>query len=673
MKTIALTGNPNSGKTTLFNRLTGSNQYVGNWPGVTVEKKEGYVRGKGIDAKVTDLPGIYSLSPYSPEEVVTRDYILSEKPDVIINIVDGTNIERNLYLTLSVIELGRPVVVAVNMIDEVNAGGGRIDYDAISAELGVPVIPISAKNGSNIDALLAAALKAEKTVDLSDKIYTTDAQIAIAKIEKLIKSDCEKLGLPVMWSAVKVLENDIRIFEQLGIAGERQLIIEQIAKNFEAAGTLGDRETMLADQRYKYITALVKRHVVKVIKPGEQTLSDKIDRFATHRILALPIFFSLIALMFFVTFGPVGSFFSDAVDTLINVLIAENVMNALVHLNSPEWVISLITDGVIPGVGGVLVFLPQIAILFFFLSLLEDSGYMARAAFIMDRAFRRFGLSGKSFIPLLMGFGCSVPAIMATRTLENERDRRMTIILTPFMSCAARWPVYALFISAFFDESRWLVALSIYVLGIVAAVISGIILKNTLFKGNTVPFVMELPAYRMPSYSGTLLRLWDRVKEFLLRAGTLIFAMSVLVWFLSSFGKGFSMVEPGESIFAAIGKLIAPVFTPLGFGEWRASVSLLTGLVAKEAVVSTMGILYGLGDAAAESGSLIPVISQIFTPASAYAFMSFTLLYIPCVSALAATRREMNSGKWTLIAVLWQLGTAYIVSLIIYQAAKLFI
>jgi len=476
-----------------------------------------------------------------------------------------------------------------------------------------------------------------------------------------------------MWSAVKVLENDGMIIEQLGISGERLAAIDQIARNFEASGTIGDRETMLADQRYRYITDLVKRHVVKAVKLGDQTLSDKIDRFATHRILALPIFFGVMALIFYATFGPIGSFFSDAVDILINNIIAEKAMSFLTSINSPEWVISLVTDGVIPGVGGVLVFLPQIAILFFFLSLLEDSGYMARAAFIMDRAFRRFGLSGKSFIPLLMGFGCSVPAIMATRTLENERDRRMTIILAPFMSCAARWPVYALFISAFFEESRWLVALSIYALGIVAAVVSGIILKHTLFKGKTVPFVMELPAYRMPTYSGTLLRLWDRVREFLIRAGTLIFSMSVLVWFLSSFGKGLSMVEPGKSTFAAIGKFIAPVFAPLGFGEWRASVALLTGLVAKEAVVSTMGILYGLSDAAAESGNLIPIIRQAFSPASAYSFMAFTLLYVPCVSALAATRREMNSRKWSLIAVFWQLGTAYVVSFIIYQIAKLFV
>jgi ferrous iron transport protein B len=672
MKTIALTGNPNSGKTTLFNRLTGSNQYVGNWPGVTVEKKEGLLRKEFGEAVITDLPGIYSLSPYSPEEVITRDYILKEKPDVIINIIDGTNIERNLYLTLSLMEIGRPVVVAVNMMDEVSSLGGSVDCDAISKELNVPVVPISARKDENIQKLVEAALSFDKVVDISERIYSTEAQIAIARIENLISEECGNSDLPRMWTAIKLLENDIRIIKQLNLPTNKKRSIDDIARSYESTGELGDRETMLADLRYRYITnTLVRQHVVKPIKPGEETLSDKIDRFVTNRILALPIFFALISCVFYLTFGPFGSFFSNALDILINDVIAQAAVSLLTSINAKEWLVSLVTDGIISGVGGVLVFLPQIAILFFFLSLLEDSGYMARAAFIMDRLFRRFGLSGKSFIPLLMGFGCSVPAIMATRTLENERDRRMTIILTPFMSCAARWPVYALFISAFFEEARWLVALSIYTLGIVVAVLSGIILKYTLFRGETVPFVMELPLYRLPTAEGTFLRLWDRVKEFLLRAGTLIFAMSIFVWFLSNISPSFTMAKSDQSIFAQFGRIIAPIFAPLGFGEWRASVSLLTGLIAKEAVVSTMGILYGLESSVAESGGLVPIIRQAFTPASALAFMTFTLLYVPCVSTLATTRREMNSRKWTAFAVAWQLSMAYIVSFIVYNVARL--
>ena len=674
MKTIALTGNPNSGKTTLFNRLTGSNQYVGNWPGVTVEKKEGLLKKEFGEAVITDLPGIYSLSPYSPEEVITRDYILKEKPDVIINIIDGTNIERNLYLTLSVIELGRPVVVAVNMMDEVNSTGGAIDCDAISKELNVPVVPISARKDINIEALVRTALSCDKAVDLSDKIYSDDALIAIARIENLISEECKRCGLPLMWTAIKLLENDIRIIKQLDLPADKQRAIDDIARGFESTGELGDRETMLADMRYKFITnTLVRKHVVKPVKPGGESLSDRIDRFVTNRILALPIFFLIFSLIFYLTFGPLGSFFSNALDILINDIVSQAVISMLTSVNAKEWLISLVTKGVISGVGGVLVFLPQIAILFFFLSLLEDSGYMARAAFIMDRLFRRFGLSGKSFIPLLMGFGCSVPAVMATRTLENERDRRMTIILTPFMSCAARWPIYALFISAFFEEKRWIVALGIYALGIVVAVISGIVLKHTVFRGETVPFVMELPTYRLPTLEGTVLQLWDRVKEFLLRAGTLIFTMSIFVWFLSNLGPDLTVVQTENSIFAHIGRIIAPIFAPLGFGNWKASVSLLTGLIAKEAVVSTMGILYGLESSAAESGGLVPVIMQAFTPQSALSFMAFALLYVPCVSTLATIRREMNSLKWTAFTVAWQLGMAYLVSFIVYNVSRLVI
>lgn len=668
MKTVALTGNPNSGKTTLFNRLTGSSQYVGNWPGVTVEKKEGLLKKEYGQAVIVDLPGIYSLSPYSPEEVITRDFILKEKPDVIINIIDGTNIERNLYLTLSIIELGRPVVVAVNMMDEVSSTGGSIDCEAISEELGVPVVPISARKDVNIDTLVKTALSFDKAVDLSEKIYSTEALIAIARIEDLIVKECKSSDMPLMWTAIKLLENDVRITRQLNLTADQVHVIDDIARSYESTGKLGDRETMLADLRYRYITnTLVRQHVVKPVKHGGETVSDKIDRIATNRVLALPIFFALISVVFYLTFGPFGMFFSDALDILINDFVSQAAVSLLTSLNAKEWLISLVTKGIISGVGGVLVFLPQIAILFFFLSLLEDSGYMSRAAFIMDRLFRRFGLSGKSFIPLLMGFGCSVPAIMASRTLENERDRRMTIILAPFMSCAARWPVYALFISAFFEESRWLVALGIYALGIVVAVVSGIILKHTVFRGETVPFVMELPSYRLPTAEGTFLQLWDRIKEFLLRAGTLIFAMSIFVWFLSNIGPGLIMTETDKSIFAHIGRFIAPMFAPLGFGDWRASVSLLTGLIAKETVVSTMGILYGLESAAAESGGLVPIVRQAFTPASALAFMSFTLLYVPCVSALAATRREMNSGKWTVFAVTWQLCMAYLVSFLVFN------
>jgi len=674
---FALVGNPNCGKTTMFNEITGNTQYVGNWPGVTIEKKEGKARKFKEDIRIVDLPGIYSLSPYSMEEIIARDYILDEKPDVIINIVDATNIERNLYLTTQLIELGIPVVVALNIIDEVEAKGDKIYTEILEKSLGVPVICTAASRGRGVDEVVQKALQiaqeaASKLETSSPVMFDGNVEKGIVKVQELVASSLpeEKIH-SLRWTSLKLLEGDEKEVEKLAVPEKLlediKIIRDELEKEYD-----NDIETIIADNRYRFISSVVSKAVKKKSRQGELTTSDKIDKVVTNRIFAIPIFLLVMFAVFQVTFGKIGSFIVDWVDVFINETVAGFVSDLLISAGAAEWLHELIVSGIIGGMGSMLVFVPQIMILFFFISLLEDSGYMARAAFVMDRLLRRFGLSGKSFIPMFMGFGCSTPAVMATRTLENEKDRKLTIMLIPFMSCGARLPVYALFTSAFFARNQSLVIFSIYILGIVVAVLSGVILKNTVLKGETAPFVMELPPYRIPTLKGIGIHMLDRGKAFVKKAGTVIFAASVVIWFLQSFNFSFQMVEdPGDSIFGAVGKLIAPVFAPLGFGNWKSAVALLTGFVAKEVVVATMGILHGLGEVAEDSIELVGALQSSFTPLSAYAFMAFTLLYLPCVAAFAAIKREMNSWKWTLFSVGYQTAFAWIVAFIIFQGGRL--
>ena len=674
---LALVGNPNCGKTTLFNALTGSNQYVGNWPGVTVEKKEGKASVDGKPVTIVDLPGIYSLSPYSMEEIVARDFIVGEHPDAIIDIVDATNIERNLYLTAQLLELERPMVIALNFMDEVEKHGDRIDVGALSRALGVPVIPIAARTGKNIDTLLEVAhrqMHVGVTVE-PDDLYDDFTHQIHHKMGELIHDKAYSAGVPAHWAAIKLLEGDRLVQEALGLSPEERRQAETVCAEYEGAYVLGDRETLIADSRYRFIQEVVGLSVRKGQRSGELTLSDKIDSIVTNRYLAVPTFLLMMLAMFAITFGP-GQVLADGVDALIGGVFAEWVRSFLAAAGVAPWVESLLVDGVIAGVGGVLTFLPQIAILFIFLSFLEDSGYMARAAFIMDRLLRRFGLSGKAFIPMLMGFGCTVPAVMGARTMENEKDRRMTIMLVPFMSCSARLPVYGLITAAFFARYSGLVVFSLYLLGLLFAIASGVLLKKLVFKGEPAAFVLELPPYRLPTLKNISLHVWEKVRGFFVKAGTLILAMSVLLWFLQSFGwqDGVVMVEQaGDSFLGAVGGAIAPALRPLGFGTWQAAVALLTGLVAKEMVVSSMSLFYGFSVSA--SGAVVAsALSGTFaTPVAAYAFLVFVLLYVPCVAAVSTIYREMNSLKWTLASILWQLGAAYLGALIVYQVGSLLI
>lgn len=679
---MALAGNPNCGKTTLFNVLTGSNQYVGNWPGVTVQKKVG--KTKVGHSELVDLPGIYSLSPYSMEEIVTRDYIIDEHPEVIINIVDGTNLERNLYLTVQLIELERPIVVAVNMMDDVNAKGWKLDCEKLMVELGVPVVPITARRGENVDAVLKKAEKlAHGKEYFSPKItYDNITQNALNDILLVLAESGSKnnslqgvesgneRSLPLQFFAGKLLEGDNDAAARLELTQPQTKRIEEIVSAYEKSGKYGDRESMLADARYKYIEKIAAACLKKGEDANKLTTSDKIDKLATNRILAIPLFLVMMFLMFALTFGPVGSFLSDCVNYLFTGLLMPAVSNLLMAAGAPEWTRGLLVDAAIGGVAGVLTFLPQITILFFCLSLLEDSGYMARAAFIMDRLLRRLGLSGKSFIPMLMGFGCTTPAIMAARTLENEKDRRLTMMLTPFMSCGARLPIYALFAGIFFVENQGLVVFSMYIIGIVVAITLGVVLKRTLFRGTVAPFVMELPPYRLPLFKSIVRHVWEKCRGFIVKAGTVIFSMSVLIWVLQNFSLEFKMVvDSGESILGQFGSLLAPVFIPLGFGTWQATVALLTGLIAKESVVSSLTILYAAGGAA----SLPVALSAAFSPLSAFSFMVFSLLYMPCISAFVTLRKEMNSAKWAYGTAFLQCGVAYFIAMMIYQIGRIFV
>lgn len=675
---IALAGNPNCGKTTMFNDLTGSNQFVGNWPGVTVEKKEGKLKGHK-DVIITDLPGIYSLSPYTLEEVVTRNYLIQEKPDVILNLVDGSNIERNLYLTTQLTEMGIPVVIALNMMDVVRKNGDHIDTKKLSDELGCPVIETSAVKGEGcMKAAEQAIAMAESAGEFSAK-HTFDhaVETALSEIESMVEGLVPAENS--RWFAVKLFERDEKVLDSLSLAQNLKLRLEDIISELEKKED-DDAESIITNERYSYIAKLVGRCLQK--KKTGMTTSDKIDRIVTNRWLALPIFAVVMTLVYYISWTTVGTIVTDFTnDTLFGEWISPAVENFLVRIGTADWLVGLIVEGIVGGVGAVLGFVPQMLVLFLLLCLLEDCGYMARVAFIMDRIFRRFGLSGKSFIPMLIGTGCGVPGIMASRTIEQDRDRKMTIMTTTFIPCGAKMPIVGLIAGALFGGAWW-VAPSAYFIGVAAIVISGILLKKTkMFAGEPAPFVMELPAYHAPTAVNILRGTWERGWSFIKKAGTVILLASIFVWFTKSFGfvdGSFGMVEDMDaSILAAIGSFAAPIFAPLGFGNWQSTVATVLGLVAKEEVVGVFGVLYGVaGDALelVEEGAFneLGPIAQHFTALSAYSFLIFNLLCAPCFAAIGAIKREMNNPKWTWFAIGYQTVFAYTIALIVYQLGLLF-
>ncbi len=672
--TIALAGNPNCGKTTLFNALTGSNQYVGNWPGVTVEKKEGKLK-KHKDIVLQDLPGIYSLSPYTLEEVVARNYLIEERPDAIINVVDGTNIERNLYLTTQLIELGIPMVIAVNMIDLVRKNGDQLNLKKLGEALGCPVVEISALKNEGMDKVAETAMElAKKKAPRKDfRIFTGEVEQAIDQIEKLIVHKVQKENL--YWYAIKVFERDEKILEKLalddGVQKQAEAYIENCEKKLD-----DDSESMIANQRYVYIGKIVASSVKKKLARGNLSTSDKIDTIVTNRFLALPIFVVVMSVVYYIAIGTVGDWLTGWTnDVLFSEYICGNLGEWMESIGCAAWLTGLVVDGIVGGVGAVIGFVPQMLVLFLMLSALEDIGYMARVAFIMDRIFRKFGLSGKSFIPMLIGSGCGVPGVMASRTIESDRDRKMTIMTTCFIPCGAKMPIIALFAGAIFGGSG-LVAVSAYFIGVAAIIISGIILKKTkLFAGEPAPFVMELPAYHIPAIGNVLRATWERGWSFIKRAGTIILASSIVLWFLQGFGYvdgSLVMVEDNNtSLLASIGSVVAFIFAPLGFGSWQGAVATFTGLIAKENVVSTFGVLYGFAEVAEDGVEIWSLLAADFTALTAYSFMVFNLLCAPCFAAMGAIRREMNNAKWTWIAIGWMCGLAYVVSLMIYQFGML--
>lgn len=667
---IALAGNPNCGKTTMFNDLTGSSQYVGNWPGVTVEKKEGKLKANK-QAIIQDLPGIYSLSPYTLEEVVSRNYLVTQHPDAMINIVDASNLERNLYLTTQLLEIGVPMVIALNMMDLVRKNGDKIDVAKLSQALGCQIIETSALKGEGSAEVAKAALTLAQRKSLAPKPLSFDPKLeeTLSMIQKQIAGSCDPNNL--RWFAIKLFERDEKAMEQLNLSAAVLDQIEALRQEAEREFD-DDAESIITHERYQAISRILKTCYQKQQTKQRLTTSDKIDKIVTNRILALPIFALVMFVVYYLSISTVGTMMTDWVnDVLFTEIIPPAVEGWLTAANTAPWLQSLVLDGIIAGVGAVLGFLPQMMVLFLLLALLEDCGYMARIAFIMDRVFRRFGLSGKSFIPMLVGLGCGVPAVQASRTIENDRDRKMTIMTTTFIPCSAKLPIIGLISGALFHGSGW-VATSAYFVGIAAIIISGIILKKTkLFAGDPAPFVMELPAYHIPSVKGVLIHMWDRSKAFVRKAGTIIFLSSALIWFLSNFNFSLQMVETPDSILASIGRVIAPIFAPLGWGHWEAAVGSFAGLVAKENLVSVMAILYGFAEVAENGDEMWSVFAQNFTMISAYSFLVFNLLCAPCFAAIGAIRREMGSGKWTWIAIGYQCLFAYIVSLIIYQIGNL--
>ena len=673
---IALAGNPNCGKTTLFNALTGSNQFVGNWPGVTVEKKEGKLKkaysGKESDVVIMDLPGIYSLSPYTLEEVVARNYLITERPDAIINIIDGTNIERNLYLSTQIMELGIPVVMAVNMSDLVEKSGDKIHVDKLSAKLGCEACEISALKGTGIDIAVKKAIAAAKANKSVAPVHEFSEEV-----EKYITAAGNKLGTDVKeeqkrFFAIKLLEKDDKLIEQMQSKVDVSAEIEDMEKEFD-----DDTESIITNERYVYISSIIDACYTKNKKRTMST-SDKIDKWVTNRWLALPIFALVMFIVYYVSVTTVGAILTDWTnDTLFAEWIVPGVQSALESVNCADWLTSLIADGVVSGVGAVLGFVPQMLVLFIFLAFLESCGYMARVAFIMDRIFRKFGLSGKSFIPMLIGSGCGVPGVMASRTIENDRDRKMTIMTTTFVPCGAKLPIIALIAGAFFQNAGW-VSWSAYFVGIAAIICSGIILKKTkMFAGEPAPFVMELPAYHWPTVGNVLRSMWERGWSFIKKAGTIILLSTIVLWFLQGFGwidGSFTMLEAeqlNDSILAKIGNVIAPIFAPLGFGNWKMAVATVTGLIAKENVVATFGILFGYGEVAEDGAEIWQVLSQTITPVAAYGFLVFNLLCAPCFAAMGAIKREMNNAKWFWFAIGYQTVLAYVIALCIYQIGTL--
>lgn len=664
--TFALIGNQNCGKSTLFNHLTGSNQHVGNFPGVTVQKKEGRLLSNK-DITVIDLPGIYSLSPYTSEEIVTRDLLLRNKPDIIINVIDATNIERSLYLSLQLIELNTPMIMALNMMDELTASGGFIEIKKMEERLTIPVVPITANSGAGVDELLERAFKTATAKQLPERLdFCSGAtHMAIHSIAHLIEGTVRAKGLPLRFSATKLIEGDNLLAKELDLTINELDIINHITTDLEIALDT-DKEAALADMRYTYIEDLCSYAVHKPQETIAQKRSLTIDHYLTHKYFSIPIFLITLFLIFWLTFDVIGAALSDWLDIGIT-SITEAADAGLTEIGLSAPIHSLIIDGIFTGVGSVLSFLPTIVTLFFFLSMLEDSGYMARIAFVMDKLLRKIGLSGSSFVPMLIGFGCSVPAIMATRTLASERDRKMTIILTPFMSCSAKLPIYGVFISAFFTDNKASVMMFLYLLGIFIAIISGLLLKTFVYNGQPVPFVMELPAYRLPTARNIMLHMWSKAKDFLYKAFTVIFIASIVIWLLQSFDTRFYMVEsPENSMLAGIGTFIAPFFAPLGFGDWRAATALVTGLTAKEVVISTLSVLLGGGEEIPRSA-----LQNIFSPLTALSFLTFSLLYPPCIAALAAIRREMNSTVQMLYIMSYQIIISWITAFIVYNIGKM--
>ena len=661
---FALAGNQNCGKTTLFNALTGSNQHVGNFPGVTVDRKSGEIRGVK-NAAVVDLPGIYSLRPYTQEEIVSRDFILNEKPDGIINIVDATNIERNLYLTLQLLELRTPMVLALNMMDEVNANGGSIDVRKMSKALGIPVVPISAARDEGVSELIDQAVQTVRAGTLPQVTDFCGADSPVHRclhaVVHLIADHADRLHIPARFCAAKLIEGDEALAERLGLDQNEKELLEHCIVQMETEGGL-DRNAALADMRYQFIEGVVRDSVVKCHESREHQRSLAADRILTGRHTALPVFFGVMLLVFYLTFDVIGAAFSalldlgiDAVTDLTDRALTAYGINPVAH--------SLVIDGIFAGVGGVLSFLPVIVTLFFFLSILEDTGYMARVAFVMDKLLRKIGLSGRSIVPMLIGFGCSVPAIMATRTVSSDRDRKMTILLTPYMSCSAKIAIYAFFTDALFPRYKALVMLGLYLLGILVGILAALVMKGTAFRGKPVPFVMELPNYRLPSLKNVGLLLWEKARDFLQRAFTVIFLATIVIWFLQTFDTRLNVVtDNGASLLALVGRLLAPLFAPLGFGDWRCVTALISGFIAKESVVSTLQVL--LGGAA---------LSSLFPLRSAVSFLVFTLLYTPCVAAIATIRRELGSRWATLGVVVMQCTVAWVVSFLAYTVAGAFL
>ena len=665
---FALVGNQNCGKTTLFNALTGSNQHVGNFPGVTVDQKMGAIKD-GKSGSVVDLPGIYSLRPYTQEEIVTRDFILNEKPDGIINIIDATNIERNLYLTLQLLELRVPMVLALNMMDEVHANGGTIDVRELSRCLGIPVVPISAAKGEGVSELLDQAVHTARGKTLP-KVYdfcAPDSPVhrCIHAVVHMIQDHADKAGIPARFAATKLIEGDEGILRQLQLDQNEKELLEHCIVQMENERGL-DRNAALADMRYSFIESVVEICVVKCHESKEHRRSVRMDKILTGKYTALPVFFGVMFLIFYLTFNLIGQNLSDFLSLGIDKLtmlvdkgLTAYGINPVVH--------SLIVDGIFAGVGSVLSFLPIIVTLFFFLSILEDTGYMARVAFVMDRLLRKIGLSGRSFVPMLIGFGCTVPAIMATRTVSSDRDRKMTILLTPYMSCSAKIPIYAVFSAAFFPKYAAVVMIGLYVTGILLGILLALVLKNTAFRGQPVPFVMELPNYRMPSARSVGLLLWEKARDFLERAFTVIFLATIIIWFLQTFDAKLNVVtDSADSLLAMVGQFISGIFKPLGFDDWRVATALISGFTAKEAVVSTLGVLLGTNVAALGS-----VLGSLFTPLSALSFLVFTLLYTPCVAAVAAIRRELRSFWKMLGVVILQCGVAWLAGMLVYRIGGL--